>query len=233
VCAYASQQDGAAIVERGGLVLLEVAHPSFALARDELSPFTELVKAPEGLHTLRLTPLSVWNAIATGLTASEIVTRLQRHARLGVPGELEACVREWASRYGAVVLLPGETRDRIDIDVRDAALLARLLEDQELRTLLEPRPTVRATAPAADRGRIKQALVRLGFPARDRAGYAQATPLGLELRPTTTLRPYQREALAALLAAVEGGSGVVCMPCGAGKTLTGLAKRRPQSSETA
>src|SRR5207244_10563164 len=73
-----------------------------------------------------------------------------------------------------------------------------------------------------DRGRLKQALIKLGWPADDRAGYVDGTAFALELRESDAfhVRPYQQQAANAFWA---GGSGVVVLPCGAGKTIVGMA----------
>lgn len=220
--------EGAAVVERGGLVLVETGHPGFEAARDDLAPLAELVKAPDALHTYKLTPLSLWNAAALGIPGDEAVLRLRRHARLGVPPEVESDVRDWGRRYGLVVLQPGLTSDRVGIACTDPAALAVLRGDAEVASLLVPGTVGRLEVPARERGRLKQALVRLGYPAVDRVGYARFAPLSLSLRETTVLRPYQRAAVESFFAggspqSPDGGSGIVCLPCGAGKTLVGLA----------
>jgi DNA excision repair protein ERCC-3 len=220
--------DGATVVERSGLVLLEVAHPDFGRAREEIAPLSELVKAPEGLHTYRLTALSLWNAAALGISGDEAVARLRRHARLAVPPEVERSVREWARRYGLVTLARGLTSDRVAVACQDLEALAALKSDPEIASLVIPGTVGRIEVPARERGRLKQALVRIGYPPIDRVGYARFAPLEVKLRETTVLRPYQADAVDAFFTGVspesqDGGSGVVCLPCGAGKTLVGLA----------
>ncbi len=209
---------GAALLD-GDLVLLETAHPGFEKAREELSPIAELVKTPEALHTYRLTPLSLWNAAATGLPIEEAVERLRRHARLGVDPALVECLRLWYGRYGAIVLrAQGE---RLEVEARDEATLDRVMEDPLVRALLVERRGARAWALPGERGRLKQALIHAGYPARDLAGYAPFEPLLVRMK--VALRPYQEEALDAFFATEEAGSGVLVLPCGAGKTVIGLA----------
>jgi DNA excision repair protein ERCC-3 len=213
-----------AVIDGSGLVLLETAHPGYESARDDLAPLAELVKTPEGLQTFRLTPLSCWNASALGITPDEAVSRLRRHGRLGVPAPVEANVREWIARYGALVLVAGPAPQALELQARDAATLERVLRHREVAPLLTRTGESRAEAAASERGRLKQALVHAGFPARDRVGYAPSNPLTLRLKDPGILRPYQREALDAFFApGEEAGSGVLCLPCGAGKTLLGLA----------
>jgi DNA excision repair protein ERCC-3 len=209
---------GAALLD-GDLVLLETAHPGFEQARDELSPLAEIVKTPEALHTYRLSPLSLWNAAATGIPLEEAVARLRRHARLGVDPALEERLRSWYGRYGAIVLrAQGE---RLEVEARDEATLDRVLEDPLVRALLVERRGNRAWALPGERGRLKQALIHAGYPARDLAGYAPFEPLLVRMK--VPLRPYQEEALDAFFATEESGSGVLVLPCGAGKTILGLA----------
>ncbi len=214
-----SMSDGAALID-GDLLLLETAHPLFERAREELAPFTEIVKTPEALHTYRLTPLSAWNAAATGMPVEEGLARLQRNARLAVPPAVEERLRAWWDRYGAIIIR-GSGRDRLDIEARSPEVLDRVLESPDVRAILQDRQGAHASAPLGERGRLKQALVHAGWPARDLAGYASFAPLPHVLK--TELRPYQREALEAFFATEEAGSGVLCLPCGAGKTVIGLA----------
>ena len=209
---------GAALLD-GDLVLLETAHPGFEKAREELSPIAEIVKTPEALHTYRLTPLSLWNAAATGIRLEDALERLRRHARLGVDPALEEKLRAWFGRYGAIVLRT--QGDRLEVEARDEATLDRVLEDPLVRALLVERRGARAWALPGERGRLKQALIHAGYPARDLAGYAPFEPLLVRMK--VALRPYQEEALDAFFATEEAGSGVLVLPCGAGKTVIGLA----------
>ena len=61
------------IVQSDKTVLLEVENPLYEECRDQLARFAELVKSPEHVHTYRITPLSLWNAAAAGLTAEQII----------------------------------------------------------------------------------------------------------------------------------------------------------------
>lgn len=211
--------DGAALLD-GDLVLLETAHPGFERARDDLAPLTEILKTPEALHTYRLSPLSIWNAAATGMSAEEAIARLHRSSRLPVPPALDERVRAWWHRYGAIVIRSGGP-DRLEVEARSSDILDRVLEDLDVRAILVDREGARASAPLGERGRLKQALVRAGYPARDLAGYAAFAPLPISMK--VALRPYQQEALDSFFATEEAGSGVLCLPCGAGKTVIGLA----------
>jgi len=210
--------DGAALSD-GDLLLLETAHPRFDAARDELAPIAETVKTPEALHTYRLTPLSIWNAAATGMRLEDVVGRLRRNLRLGLSPALEELVSSWFRRYGAIVLRASV--GGLELEARDDATLDRVLEDQEVRSIIIERTGARARVPLEERGRLKQALVRTGYPARDLAGYASFQPL--DIRMKVPLRPYQQEALDAFFGSDEAGSGVLVLPCGAGKTVIGLA----------
>jgi DNA excision repair protein ERCC-3 len=219
--------DGAALSD-GDLLLLETAHPGYEAARDELAPIAETVKTPEALHTYRLTPLSIWNAAATGMPLDSVLGRLRRHLRLGLSPALEELVTSWFRRYGAIVLRAaqpalgaGASGSGLELEARDDATLDRVLEDQEVRSIIIERRGARARVPLEERGRLKQALVRTGWPARDLAGYASFQPL--DIRMKVPLRPYQQEALDSFFASDEAGSGVLVLPCGAGKTVIGLA----------
>ena len=218
------------IVQSDHTLLVEVDIPLYPRARDALGRFAELVKSPEHIHTYRLTPLSIWNACALGETAQTIASILRSLAKYPVPHHIEASVRDFAGRYGALRL----TRDGNDLllRARDLPLAEELARREPLRGFLRERAgPLEFTVPLAERGRLKHALIKLGFPTEDLAGYLAGEPFGFEvaLRPQTLAglpfapRPYQRAAVDLFHAggAARGGSGVVVLPCGAGKTIVG------------
>lgn len=217
------------IVQGDLTVLAEVASPRYGEARERLARFAELVKSPEHVHTYRVSPLSVWNACAAGEPPEEILAALREFAKYPVPPNVEAAVRDAASRFGRLRVERGERGLLLRAD--GAALLEEVSRHKGVAPLLGARlsPEAFAVAPA-ERGRLKQALVRAGWPAEDLAGYTPGEPLAVALRPTTraglpfALRPYQAEAAAAFHAggSERGGSGVVVLPCGAGKTVVGM-----------
>ncbi|MDP9348767.1 MAG: DEAD/DEAH box helicase [Gemmatimonadota bacterium] len=218
------------IVQSDHTILVEVDNPRYAEARDRLARFAELVKSPEYIHTYRITPLSIWNACAVGVAAAEITGALRDLSKYPVPAHVEAGIRDYASRYGRLRLL--RDGEGLVLEAEDAPLAEELSRNRHVSPLLGPRlsPRELRVDPAA-RGRLKQALVRAGFPAEDLAGYTEGEPLPIALREATragagfALRPYQQDAVAAFHAAgtERGGSGVVVLPCGAGKTVVGMA----------
>jgi len=218
------------IVQGDHTILAEVASPRYAEARDQLVRFAELIKAPEHVHTYRVTPLSVWNACAAGMTAAEMVSALETFSKYPVPAHVAVEIRDYASRYGRLQL----TRDDLGLVLRanDAPLAEEVSRNRHVAPLLQERlSTLEFRVLPASRGEIKQALVKIGFPAEDLAGYTVGEALAFEMRATTltsdafVLRPYQQDAADAFHAAggARGGSGVITLPCGAGKTIVGMA----------
>lgn len=226
----AAAADDALIVQSDCSVLLDTHAPRAEAARAALAPFAELVKSPEHVHTYRLTPLSIWNARAAGHTAEQMVAVLLEHARYAIPQNVAQEIVDIAARYGRVVL----ARDghSLRCTCLDAATAERLARDR----LAGPYLTGRLDATSfridpAVRGVLKQALVGAGYPAQDLAGYVAGESLALSLRPHAAsgdpfnVRDYQRQAAEAffLAGSERGGSGVVVLPCGAGKTVVGMA----------
>lgn len=218
------------IVQADRSLLLEVDNPHYAAARDALAPFAELEKSPEHIHTYRLTNLSLWNAAAAGLTAQAMVEVLERFAKFPLPGNLPKDLAEVVGRYGRVRLVRGE--GGLQLVCGDAALLAELARSKKIKEYLGPQQGPdRFFVEAAHRGVIKQALIAVGYPAEDLAGYTEGAPLPTGLRAVTLaglpfhIRDYQRQAADVFYAGgdVRGGSGVIVLPCGAGKTIVGLA----------
>lgn len=225
-----SAVDRPLIVQSDRSVLAEVDHPAYPDARNALCQFAELEKSPEHIHTYRITPLSLWNAAASGLSAQDIIEVLTRFARYGVPGNLETDIREFIGRYGRVRLV--NCGDELHLVSSDTALLAELWNHKQIAPVLSRRVAPDRIAIVRHmRGHVKQALIRIGFPVEDLAGYAEGTPLEIVLRSSLPsgapfrLRAYQDEAARAFWAAgsERGGSGVIVLPCGAGKTIVGMA----------
>jgi DNA excision repair protein ERCC-3 len=218
------------IVQSDHTILADVSSPRFDEARNALLRFAELVKSPEHVHTYRITPLSIWNACATGVASSEIAEALEEYSRFPVPANVLAEVGEYAGRYGLIELETDGKRLRLRI--ADAALALEILRLPGVGALVGERIGDHTFSVAeSDRGRLKRALTRAGFPVRDLAGYNPGELLSLELREIARsgeafeLRGYQREAAEAFYRAgsAVGGSGVVVLPCGAGKTIVGIA----------
>lgn len=217
------------IVQGDRTVLVEVANDRYEEARDHLARFAELVKSPEYIHTYRITPLSLWNAAAAGLDADFIVRVLEEYSKYDVPAHVVADVRDYVARYGRLRL---EQRDGDLVLVStDKPLLIEVWHHRRIRPfLIRPLDDLTLLVDPARRGRVKQALVEFGFPAEDLAGYVAGAPLTVRLRATARsgqpfrLRRYQQEAVEVFYAggSARGGSGVVVLPCGAGKTMVGL-----------
>jgi DNA excision repair protein ERCC-3 len=222
--------DNALVVQSDCSVLLELHSPRAAKAREAIAPFAELVKSPEHVHTYRLTPLSIWNARAAGLAADEMVAALHEHSRYPVPENVDQTVLDLAGRFGRVVI----TRENgmLRCTCGDEVVAELLSRDRNAGKYLGDR--IDGTGFRVDpgyRGVLKQALVSAGYPAEDLAGYVSGDALDVSLRDRTIsgtpfrVREYQRQAAESFYASgsARGGSGVIVLPCGAGKTIVGLA----------
>ncbi|MGI6877817.1 DNA repair helicase XPB [Microbacterium sp. gxy059] len=212
--------DGPLIVQSDRTVLLEVAHPDATAARHELAVFAELERAPEHIHTYRITRLGLWNARAAGHTADEMLGTLDRWTRFPVPPSVSTDLRETVERYGRLTI---ERDDEGELLLRstDPAVLAEVTRNKRISPLLVGRRGEAHVIDAWARGQIKQELLKVGWPAEDLAGYTPGTPHEIALEEDDwELRPYQQQAVDTFSA---DGSGVVVLPCGAGKTLVGAA----------
>ena len=219
------------VVQSDHSVLLEVDNPQYAEARDALARFAELEKSPEHIHTYRLSPLSLWNAAASGLGADGIVESLVRYSKYDVPGNIQADVRDYVSRFGRLKLRQGDAGELL-LTSDDPLLMLEVSRNRKLRPFIREeidQRTVRVDP--ALRGHVKKALVDIGYPAEDLAGYVDGAGLALHLLPAMrgagqpfSLRHYQQDAVEVFHAggAARGGSGVIVLPCGAGKTMVGM-----------
>jgi len=210
---------GPLIVQSDSTVLLEVAHPRAEDARHDLAVFAELERAPEHIHTYRITRLGLWNARAAGHGAEDMLGTLERYSKFPVPQSVAVGIAETVARYGRLII-EREEDGTLVLRSTDAAVLTEVARSKRIAPLLvgQPGPSRFTVAPWA-RGQLKQELVKLGWPAEDRAGYTPGTPHPIDLDENGwALRPYQTKAVESFF---EGGSGVVVLPCGAGKTLVG------------
>lgn len=227
------------IVQSDNTILLEVDNPEFENARDAISPFAELEKSPEHIHTYRVTPLSLWNAASSGLNTEAIVGALKQYSRYDIPEIVLTTVAEQMRRYGLIRLV---RRDgRMLLVSSDALLLNEIVRDRKIQSFITAPVDEHTVEIKPDlRGHIKQALIKLGFPVEDTAGYEDGDPLVFNLRSTAltgnpfVIRDYQRSAVNAYYrgGGPEGGSGVVVLPCGAGKTMVGIGAMALLQTET-
>lgn len=213
--------DGPLIVQSDKTVLLEVDHTGAEEARTAIAPFAELERAPEHVHTYRITPLALWNARAAGHDPEQVVDALVNNSRYPVPQPLLVDIVETMGRYGRLELTHDPAHGLV-LGARDRAVLEEVLRSKKIKPMVGERldeDTV--VVHPSERGRLKQTLLKLGWPAEDLAGYVdgEAHPISLE-QHGWQLRDYQRQAVESFWA---GGSGVVVLPCGAGKTLVGAA----------
>ena len=219
------------IVQGDKTILLEVDNERYGEARDLLARFAELEKSPEYIHTYRISPLSLWNAAASGMSAIAIVNGMDDLAKYPIPDNVRRDVIDYIDRYGRVRLIRQDNDLLLVSD--DEVLITELGRHKQLRPYIaaELDPFTLRMDPAR-RGHIKQALVMIGYPAEDLAGYVAGEKLSFDLREAMAhnerpfkLRDYQQNAAKTFYAggSDSGGSGVIVLPCGAGKTVVGMA----------
>ena len=213
--------DGPLIVQSDKTLLLDIDHPMSTECRRAIAPFAELERSPEHIHTYRLTPLGLWNARAAGHDAEQVIDTLIKYSRYAVPHSILIDVAETMSRYGRLRLEMDPVHGLILITT-DTAVLEEVIRAKKIAPLLGARidPETIAVLPS-QRGQIKQSLLRLGWPAEDFAGYVDGQAHDISLvQKDWKIRPYQELAAEGFW---HGGSGVVVLPCGAGKTIVGAA----------
>ena len=220
-------------------ILLEVAHPIYAEARDRIAPFTELLKSPEHMHTYGISHLSLWNAASSGHDSKEVLDTLRKYSRFELPHNLIYEIETFMERYGQVRII--REGNQLILETIDPELMTEILNHRQTAAYIDkPLDDRRATLFPHTRGMVKMALTNIGFPAEDLAGYVTGAPLEMKVREITlegkplNLRTYQKDAGQVFHAggSEKGGSGVIVLPCGAGKTLVGLATMAKCSCHT-
>jgi DNA excision repair protein ERCC-3 len=217
------------IVQSDSALLLEVDNPLFTEARDAITTFAHLEKSPEHIHSYAITPLSLWNAAALGLTADKVVALLEKFSKYELPRNVPESISELMGRFGRLVL--ESTSGGLVLRCTDGGMLHNLVRNPKISPYLGERlDTLRVRVPDQYRGVLKQSFIALGFPVHDVAGYVDGEPFPVALKKKTAggfplvIREYQEQAARSYTGnpAVPGGSGVVVLPCGAGKTVVGM-----------
>ncbi len=219
------------IVQSDMTVLLETMGPRYEPAREFINQFAELTKSPEYLHTYTITPLSLWNAASAGVSLESIVAGFNEYAKYDVPPNVITETRELLARFGSIKLLKDEDTGELLLRCRELAVAEEILAAPSVRPLLDKRLSDLEIRVLPDvRGRLKQALIKQGYPVEDLAGFVEGDPLDVSFRDVTlkgrefSLRSYQQEAAELFYCGgrASGGSGVLVLPCGAGKTVIGI-----------
>ncbi|MFC1693074.1 DNA repair helicase XPB [Candidatus Latescibacterota bacterium] len=223
------KQNNPLIVQSDRTILLEVDNPNFVSARNALSHFAELEKSPEHIHTYRLSPLSLWNAASLGITSKEVKADLERFSKYDIPQNIRFEITEQISRYGKLKL--SADGDLLRLESSDPQIINEIWNNDNIRPYIdELLDNYTLLIAPINRGFIKQSLIKLGYPVEDIAGYTDGSPLSIKIRESTlnglklNLRAYQMEAIDVFYAggSKRGGSGVIVLPCGSGKTIIGI-----------
>ncbi len=218
------------IVQSDKTLLLEVDNSKYGDARDLIGRFAELVKSPEHIHTYKISNLSLWNAAASGMTAQDITDALEEYSKYDLPENIKVDINDYISRYGRLKLKKED--GMLILTSEDSLLITEIWNNKRVKPyLFKKLDDITLEIDPSMRGHIKQALTEIGFPAEDLAGYVSGEFLDAKLRDIAQsgiafkLRDYQAEAIDAFYAggSVYGGSGTIVLPCGAGKTLVGMA----------
>ncbi len=217
------------IVQSDKTLLLEVESPFYENARDDISKFSELEKSLEYIHTYRITPISLWNAAASGMKGKDVMKVLKRYAKYAIPGNIEFEIDDYISRYGKLTMV--RKGEELLLESPDKAVITEVWRNTKARVHLVRRVSKTILSVKPDRrGLIKHVLIEIGYPIEDLAGYVEGKHLPIQLLDRTRegdifkLRRYQQEAVDVFYsnAGPKGGSGTVVLPCGAGKTMVGL-----------
>ena len=226
------------IVQGDHSLLLDVHNPGFEEARSDISPFSELEKSPEHIHTYRMSPLSLWNAASAGMREQEIIDALDRHSRFPVPDNVNYFIHSTLSRYGMLKLEATENENVLFLKIEDPTLALEISHLKSLKKYITPGEGG-FFLQLVDRGTIKLILIKAGFPVEDLAPLKEGDPCPINLKNTLSdgkpffVRDYQEDAVKSFIGKNQPGTGfgTVVVPCGGGKTVIGMtAMSRLQTS---
>ena len=207
------------MVQSDKTMLLDVHSPSFEECRNDIIAFADLVKSPEHIHTYTLSPLTLWNAVSSGLDSNEIISRLKKWSRYEIDERVIFFIEDTASRYGEFILTE-EDQDNLRLSVKRERFFLTLLSEPTLKKYLKKGEGNYFLISKLDRGTVKAKMVKMGFPVDDRIPLKKGSRLEFELKDSVEIRDYQKESVDAFLS--SGGYGTIVLPCGSGKTIVGI-----------
>ena len=207
------------MVQSDKTMLLDVHSPSFEECRNDIIAFADLVKSPEHIHTYTLSPLTLWNAVSSGLDSNEIISRLKKWSRYEIDERVIFFIEDTASRYGEFILTE-EDKDNLRLSVKRERFFLTLLSEPTLKKYLKKGEGNYFLISKLDRGTVKAKMVKMGFPVDDKIPLKKGSKLEFELKDSVEIRDYQKESVDAFLS--SGGYGTIVLPCGSGKTIVGI-----------
>ena len=207
------------MVQSDKTMLLDVHSPSFEECRNDIIAFADLVKSPEHIHTYTLSPLTLWNAVSSGLDSNEIISRLKKWSRYEIDERVIFFIEDNASRYGEFILTE-EDQDNLRLSVKRERFFLTLFSEPTLKKYLRKGDGNYFLISKLDRGTVKAKMVKMGFPVDDRIPLKKGSKLEFDLKDNVEIRDYQKESVDAFLS--SGGYGTIVLPCGSGKTIVGI-----------
>ena len=207
------------MVQSDKTMLLDVHSPSFQDCRNDIIAFSDLVKSPEHIHTYTLSPLTLWNAVSSGLDSNEIIRRLKKWSRYEIDERVLFFIEDTAIRYGEFILTE-EDQDTLRLSVKRERFFLTLLSEVTLKKYLKKGDGNYFLLSKLDRGTVKAKMVKMGFPVDDRIPLKKGGVLSFDLKDTVEVRDYQKDSVDAFLS--SGGYGTIVLPCGSGKTIVGI-----------
>lgn len=213
------------IVQSDRTMLLDVHSPNANSCRDEIMAFSELVKAPEHIHTYAISAISLWNAKSAGLSTEEILVRLGHWSKFAVPQTVENYIQDVSSRFGKLILEPCLEEDYYRLRITDPFIAKAVQSNQKVSKMLVPTLDDGSNSfriHRYNRGDAKLALIKLGYPVDDRIPLVKSEHVAITM--SCKLRDYQENAVKSLLGDLGPGTGygTIVMPCGSGKTVVGM-----------
>ncbi len=202
------------LVQDDFTILLQTNHSNFSEVRDLVIKFAEIQQSPDALYIFKITALSIWNAVALGLTKVSIFETLKSFSMNEIPSHVAAQINSWFDSYGSVKLIRQDENNLI-LEISDSILKERILKEKSLKTIIGEGLVIKNVY----RGEIKLQLMKLGIPVDDQAGFTEGTKINIEMSKEIVMREYQKDASKAVY---ESGTGVVILPCGSGKTVVGI-----------
>ena len=212
------------LIQSDMTIMLNTNDSSFDSVKDEIISFCELDQSPDKIFIFKITNLSIWNAISMGLDKDQVMETLKKYTKFPIPDQFAKNIDKWFASYGVVDLDIYE--EDIIVQTKDFKIKNKIRESSFYKKIIEREVPEGFVVRKHYRGEIKHSLMQLDISVNDKIGFNKGNPLNFKLREKhrtkgfdIVIRDYQEESSQAVHIA---GAGVVTLPCGSGKTPTGL-----------
>ncbi|CAF3857332.1 unnamed protein product [Adineta steineri] len=211
-------------------IVLELFTTDYKRAQEFLFAIAEPIHRSEHTHEYELTSNSIHSAMFSGLQTQDMIEDLQQLSKTNISDDLINYIKSCTEMYGKVKLVLKHKRYFIESIFPN--ILNELLQDSEIKECqaISTEQDLNLGSFEVIQQKIeslKKRCQELKYPLLEEYDFVHDTMtknLNIQLAPDANLRPYQEESLRKMFNNNgRARSGIIVLPCGAGKSLVGVA----------